>query len=111
MIISVKPRKPLLECKETLGSLSSSEWHSVGSEQSSGQSSISEAHAAIRVKNVVGFNAAFGFVLGAGGALLSHADFEEVLEEGGVAKSTIAKSKVGSVVRANVAAGTAVWCF
>ena len=102
MILSGKPRKPLLECKETLGSLSQelSEWLSVSSEQSSD----SEAHAATRVKNAAGFNAGFGFVLGAGGALSSHADFAEILEEGGVAKS-----KAGSVVQANAAAGAAMF--
>ena len=107
--------------------VSSTEWHSVASGRSSGQSSISEAHAAIRVRYAAGFGAAFGFVLGAGGALISHADFEEVLEEGFktglgvsvgegvgavVAKSvttpTIAKAGM-SIVRANAAAGAAMF--
>ena len=153
-ITSGIPKKPLIECKETLGRLSldlcewhsvssgrssvssgrstvsSTEWHSVvsgrSSGASSGRSSVTEAHGAIRVRYAAGFGAALGFVLGAGGALYNHADWEEVVEEGFktglavgvgegvgavVAKSvtpTIAKAGI-SVVRANAAAGAAMF--
>ena len=151
-ILTGTPKKPLTECKETLGRLSvelsewfsvssgrssvaSTEWHSAisgrPSTTSSGRTSIAShvedaGRGAVRVRYAAGFGAALGFVLGAGGALYNHADWEEVLEEGfktglamGIGEGTgalVAKSvaptfaKAGvSVVRANAAAGAAMF--
>lgn len=98
-IMSGTPKKPLIECKETLGRLSIelSEWHSVSSiastechaavsgRTSTGRPSFEEtsgAHGVIRIRYAAGFGAALGFMLGASGALWfdKYADWD--LEEG-----------------------------
>ena len=85
-----------------------------------------QGRAPIRARHAAGFGAALGFVLGAGGALISKADFTEVIEEGlktglgfgvgeGVATMvgkavTPGITRAGvSVVRANAAAGIAMF--
>lgn len=94
--------------------------------QSTTQTGGAGAEPAVRVRYAAGFGAALGFLLGAGGALWNEGSWEEVLEEGAktglamgvgegagalVAKSvkpTFATAGV-SVVRANAAAGVAVF--
>ena len=114
MITSAKLNKPLIECQNTLRTLSLelSDWHPA----SSVQSSVSKADA------LAIFRAALGFVLAAGGVLIEHTDLTEVLKKGvgyGIGKGigfAVARgvapgiARVGvSVVRANAAAGVAMF--
>ncbi len=140
-IASGESKRPFIENRETLERLTMdlAEWQSRSSRWANAAEMLSEeepllgleeivntgegqaeemvgaGEGSVSVAYAVGFGAALGFVLGAGGALYYGAEWDEVLEEGiktGVALGVgegLGAAVGGSVVRSNAVAGAATF--
>ena len=127
-IASGEPKRPLLENKEALERLANVRARSMSSQLASASEELSEEEPLLSPQERVvegggggstlyamGVAAGLGFVLGAGGALLSGEDWDDILEEGvktavafGVGEG-VGQAIGGSVVRSTAAAGAATF--